>query len=370
MNRILSFVVFILVVALVYFLLHYFVFRTITKNLMLSPLTKCILKYFYLFSGLSWPLGMVLSRWLGITCLNHYAFFWLGLLAILFFFLVIAQIFNLAFSQKSIFITSMFLGLAVLVAMYSFINNLALPVVKTIPIRLKDLPPAMSGFRIVQLSDLHLDSYKSPRRISGIVDRVNNLHPDLIVITGDFIDGDITSDQLFCDALKKLKAPQGVMSITGNHEFYAGIEYFMGLSKRLGFDVLRNERRTIAGSLEIVGLDDNEGRRFSGKGPDLDQALSGCDAGKPIVLLRHRPEGFARAVERGVDLQISGHTHAGQIPPMDILVCMFLKYPYGLYEKKGSHIYTSCGTGYWGPPMRLFSRSEIVEFVLTADKLP
>lgn len=368
MSRILSFVVFILVVSLVYFLMHYFVFRTITKNISFSPKGKIILKYFFLFSGVSWPLGMMLSRWLGVTYLNHYAFIWLGLLAILFFFLVIGQLFNLIFPQRGALITGMILGLAAMVSIYSLINNMGLPVVKIFTLQLKELPATLSGFRIVQLSDLHLDSYKSPRQISRIVDRVNGLNPDLIVITGDLIDGDITSDRLFCDSLKRLKAPHGIISITGNHEFYAGIEYFMKLSKELGFEILRNERRTIAGALEIVGLDDNEGKRFSGWGPDLDGALRGCDYGKPVILLRHRPEGFTEAVERGVDLQISGHTHAGQIPPMDILVCMFLQYPYGLYKKMGSYIYTSCGTGYWGPPMRLFSRSEIVLFVLSADQ--
>lgn len=368
MNRVLSFAVFILVVSVVYFLMHYFVFKTISKNISLAPKSIALLRYIFLFSGLSWPLGMALSRWLGFTYLNHYAFIWLGILSILFFFMAIAQIFNLIFPQKRILITGIVLVLAGVVSIYSLINNLGLPVVKTIPIHLKKLPLSISGFRMVQLSDLHLDSYKSGRRISRIVDRVNALNPDLIVITGDFIDGDITTDQLFCDSLKRLKASRGIIAITGNHEFYAGIKYFMRLCKKLGIEVLRNERRTIAGALEIVGIDDNEGRRFSGMGPDLDKALEGCDPGKPVVLLRHRPEDFNRAVERGVDLQISGHTHAGQIPPMDILVCTFLQYPYGLYEKKGSYIYTSCGTGYWGPPMRLFSRSEIVQFVLIADQ--
>jgi hypothetical protein len=216
----------------------------------------------------------------------------------------------------------------------------------------------------VQLSDLHLDSTKSAGKVAGMVEAVNELDPDLIVITGDFIDGDITSDSLFCDSLSQLKARYGIISITGNHEFYAGIDYFLEFSKKLNITVLRNEKKTVAQALEIVGIDDNEGRQFSRMGPDLDGAMKGCDPAKPVILLRHRPEGFEQAVRKGVALQISGHTHAGQIPPMDLLVCLFLKYPYGLYRKNGSYLYTSCGTGYWGPPMRLFSRSEIVKFVL------
>jgi len=128
--------------------------------------------------------------------------------------------------------------------------------------------------------------------------------------------------------------------------------------------VLRNELKIIGTHLQIIGLDDNEAKRFSQSGPDLDTPLKKCDPTKPIIVLRHRPEGFDEAVDRGVDLQISGHTHDGQIPPMTFLVRLFLKYPYGLYHKNRAHIYTSCGTGYWGPPMRLFSMAEIVEFIL------
>lgn len=364
MNRILSFALFFLGVSAVYFLMHFFVFKTAVKYIPVPDRTRTIVKYVFLFSGLSWPLGMLLSRWLHFTYLNHYAFVWLGMLSMAFFFLLIARLLNLVFPKQANGIVIGALVLVVLVSVYAFFNNLRAPVVKTISIAMEEIPPTMSGFRIVQLSDLHLDSDKSPDKIAGVVEAVNAIEPDLIVITGDFIDGDITSDRLFCDSLKKLKARHGIIAVTGNHEFYAGIDYFREFSEKLNITILRNEKKTVAGALEIVGIDDNEGSRFSGKGPDLDGALQGCDTSKPIILLRHRPEGFDRAVEMGVDLQISGHTHAGQIPPMDLLVYLFVRYPYGLYRKSGSYLYTSCGTGYWGPPMRLFSRAEIVEFVL------
>ena len=114
-------------------------------------------------------------------------------------------------------------------------------------------------------------------------------------------------------------------------------------------------------------MNDNEGKRFNGEGPDLYKAMSNpaqADVAKPLILMYHRPERFDETVKYGIDLQLSGHTHAGQIPPMELIIRAVFKYPYGLYSKGQSFLYTTCGTGTWGPPMRLSSRSEIIKFVL------
>ena len=168
----------------------------------------------------------------------------------------------------------------------------------------------------------------------------------------------------FCDTLKKLKSRHGVFAVTGNHEFYAGINMFMDVAKNSNITVLRNEKITIADSIELAGIDDKAGTRFSEVGSDLKLALKNIDFTKPVILLSHRPDIFNEAEKSGVDLQLSGHLHAGQIPPMDLIVMLAFKYPYGLYRKNGSYLYTTSGTGIWGPPMRLFSRCEIVKIVL------
>jgi len=116
--------------------------------------------------------------------------------------------------------------------------------------------------------------------------------------------------------------------------------------------------------IELVGIDDKTDKRFSGIGSDLKLALKNCDSKKLIVLLSHQPDIFDEAEKSGVVLQLSGHTHAGQIPPMDLIVLFAFKYPYGLYQKKSSYLYTTSGTGIWGPPMRFFSRCEIVKIIL------
>jgi predicted MPP superfamily phosphohydrolase len=167
--------------------------------------------------------------------------------------------------------------------------------------------------------------------------------------------------------LKRLDAAHGVLAITGNHEFYAGLDIFKEMAKQSNIKILRNKTITIADTLQIIGLDDDAGKQFGIKGPGLDALIKTCDQNKPIILLFHRPLRFDEAAAKGVDLQLSGHTHAGQIPPADIMVWLIYKYPWGLYKKGDAYIYTSSGTGLWGPPMRFLSRNEIVYITLVGS---
>ena len=364
MNRIVGFIIFVSIASLIYFSLHLFVYKFIAAALSLSPHARKYLKLFLWFSGLSFIISMLLSRLLNIHFLNYYAYVWMGIIAISFFVLLITWVavkFVPAHTQTLTFIA---LGIIGLITLISLFNGLQKPTVKNITVPIKDLPEKLSGFTIIQISDLHMEIFKSKKLIPYIVDKVNSLKPDLVAITGDLIEDEVCEKSRFCEQLKQLKATHGVIAITGNHEFYAGIKHFEKLSEKAGFKVLRNQAVTIADELQVIGLDDDDGRRMGEGGPDLDGAIKNCDPTKPMILLYHRPARFAEAVAKGVDLQLAGHTHAGQIPPMDLIVSFYYKYPAGLYEKDGAYIYTSSGTGYWGPPMRFLSRNEIVRITL------
>lgn len=367
MSRILSYILFILVAFSIYFFMHFFVYKTLAKFLLLTAKSKTIVKLLFLFSALSFPIANVLSRFLKIFLLNHFAYLWLGIMAISFSFFLLARLLILIFPRGAKTVMVVALSLIAVVSIYSLFNGLRPPRIRQVTVPLKNLPQEISGFTIVQLSDLHFEEYKSLKAFERIIDRVNSLKPDLVVITGDLIDGNLNDDCRFCDILKRIKSRHGAVAVTGNHEFYSGIESFLGLARKANMRVLRNENMTIADTLQVAGTDDNAARNFSSKGADLDAALKGCDPEKPIILLNHRPDGFESAEKKGVDFQISGHTHAGQIPPMDALVYLAVKYPFGLYRKNDSYIYTSSGTGYWGPPMRFLSRAEIVQFLLVPD---
>jgi len=367
MNRTVMFIIFVTIVTAVYFGLHFFVYKCLARSLIQAANGQKILKWFLWLSGASFIIAMILNQTLKIhiSVLNFYAFTWLGVIAIAFFIFLVQLALSKIFPSQNKLLAIIALGVIGIISIISLVNGLQPPGVKRITIPMKKLPKELSGFSIVQLSDMHLESYKSRERIAYIIDKVNELKPDLVVITGDLIDSNVCEEEVFCEHLTRLKASHGVLAVTGNHEFYAGLDAFMELANRSNIKVLRNESITIADTLQIIGLDDDTARQFGSPAPDLDALIKACDQSKPIILLYHQPLHFDELVQKGVDLQLSGHTHAGQIPPMDLIVWLYYKYPFGLFEKNGAYIYTTSGTGIWGPDMRFLSKNEIVHITLT-----
>lgn len=366
MNRTLSMIIFVTVATAIYFGLHYFVYKSLTRSIVDNQTWKKALTWFFWISGLSFPLAMTFNRGFEqpIAALNLYATSWMGIIAISFFVFAIQRILALVFPNqaKQLAIGAVaVIGIIVLVSLY---NGLRYPGIRQFDIPLKNVPEKLNGFKIVQISDVHLESYSSKKWLEDIINKVNGLKPDLVVVTGDLIDGNVCQDTSFCSRLNKIEAVHGVLAITGNHEYYAGIDLFMDLAARARMKVLRDEAVTIAGELQVVGVEDQQAGSFGVKRKSLEELIKPLDQTKPIILLNHRPLGFANAVKQGVDLQLSGHTHAGQIPPMDLLVWLFYKYPFGLHKRGDAYIYTSNGTGLWGPPMRFLSTNDITAFRL------
>ena len=359
--------IFILIAASFYLGMHYYICMRIIKGLALSPLIGNYLRLFFLFAALSFVLGKLLSRYFLVYLLVYFSSVWLGVISIAFFLFFLKDIAGLFFIHHNKVWTMITLILVLFSSVFSLYNAAREVKIKEIRITTKKLPFEKSGFSIVQLSDLHLDSLTSTRWLKSIVDKTNKLNPDLIVITGDLIDQSVHNFEKFYPILKELKSKHGVLAITGNHEFYAGVSHFLEIAEQSNITVLRNEKITIADTVEIIGIDDETGKRFSLAGPNLKKAMKNCNLNKPVILLSHQPKYFRQAVKKGVDLQLSGHTHAGQIPPLDLIVWLAFKYPWGLYQFEDSYIYTTCGTGTWGPPMRLFSRSEIVKIILISN---
>ena len=360
----LYFVIFIVIALSVYGAMHWFVYQRIAAGLVLSVGQRLALKIFMLAGALSFILAEFISRRNPIYLLRLAGFIWMGIIAIALAFLLLEVLLSLLFpgSRKSLVIIA--LAIISMISGFSIFNAARYPGITQIKVPLRNLPAELDGFTIVQLSDLHLGNLISLKRLDWIVKRVNGQHPDLICITGDVLDGDLCQSEDYCRLLLELKAKHGVVAVTGNHEFYGGIDLFTELARKSNWRVLRNQAWNLDDKLDIIGLDDDAGERFNFSGPDLSGALRSAITDVPKILLYHRPAGFPAAVRQGIDLQLSGHTHAGQIPPMDFLVWLIYKYPSGLYRSGQSHIYTSSGTGTWGPPMRFLSRSEIVKLTL------
>ena len=362
--RVLNFIIFLAIALLVYSAMHGFIYFRIANGLGLPHAQRLVLKLFLLTAALTFLGGEALGRYPWGHSFLYFGSVWLGILAMTFTAFLLEWLLGAATSidRKTATIGALlFVGV---LSAFSIYQGGRRPRIREILVPMKKLPAQMSGFTIVQISDVHLGNLTSFERIRWVVDQVNALHPHLVVITGDLADREICQEGKFCLILGQLKSVFGVLAVTGNHEFYAGRSTVADIARHTGIRFLDNESLRIGDVLQIAGLRDDAARQFSLPGPDLDAALKGLDPQKPTILLYHRPALFARAARWGVDLQLSGHTHAGQLPPMDFLVWLIYKYPWGLYRRGDSYIYTTCGTGTWGPPMRLFSRSEIVKIVL------
>lgn len=243
-------------------------------------------------------------------------------------------------------------------------------VVRRVRVPLEKLPTELHGTTIVQLSDVHVGPTIGKRFLSRVVERVNALKPDVVAITGDLVDGSVPRLAPHVAPLARLEARHGVFFVTGNHEYYAGVDEWCAHLATLGVRVLRNERVSIgegAACYDLAGIDDLAGRHFGrGHGADVDRALAGRDPTREVVLLAHQPRAVVEAEPAGVSLQISGHTHGGQIWPFNYLVRLQQPVTSGLARFGKSFLYVSNGTGYWGPPMRLGSPAEITQLVLEA----
>ncbi|MCC6214339.1 MAG: metallophosphoesterase [Polyangiaceae bacterium] len=250
------------------------------------------------------------------------------------------------------------------------VGGLSRVIVREVEVRLRRLPRRLDGTTIVQLTDVHVGPTIRRDFVADVVARVNALEPDVIAITGDLVDGTVAELREHVEPLGRLRARHGVYFVTGNHEYYSGVDAWIEELARLGIRVLRNERVAIgdgAESFDLAGVDDASARRFGrGHGLDLERALAGRDPSRECVLLAHQPKGFEAAAEAGIGLQLSGHTHGGQIWPWGWLVRIDQRWVSGLASLRDAQLYVSSGTGYWGPPMRLGAPAEITRVRLVS----
>lgn len=367
MQKILNLFLFILIFFSIYALVHYYFFNKLVVGLNFSDPAKTFLKIIFLLGAFSFPVGLFFGRKLGLFNLPiiYIGSLWIGIISIAFSIFLLNDIARIFFKSTNYRYYSTICSLVMLglTFLYSFYNVQRGPEIKEIIIKNKKTPQNCK-FTIVHLSDLHLGSLTSYKWLKNIVNKTNELNPDIIVITGDLIDSDISNSDESIEILKQLKSKYGIFAVTGNHEFYAGIEKFLFIAEKTNIKTLRNQNYLINNSIYIAGVDDEAGKQFGANGNNLELSLKNCGPNKPIILLNHRPLNFEKAVNLGVDLQLSGHTHAGQIPPADLMVMLIYKYPAGGHSYKNSYIYTSSGTGTWGPPLRLFSHSEITKIIL------
>jgi predicted MPP superfamily phosphohydrolase len=244
---------------------------------------------------------------------------------------------------------------------YGTTSALGPPKITRLSVPLRRLPAGLEGLRIAVVSDIHLGPLLGRSHTERIVSMINEQRPDLVAIVGDLVDGTVEELGEAAAPLRDLVSTHGSFFVTGNHEYYSGVSPWLRELDRLGVHPLVNERTEIrsgGGVLDLAGVNDVTGGD-SDDGPDYERALGGRDGTRPVVLLAHQPVQVDAAAERGVDLQLSGHTHGGQLFPFHGLVRLEQPVLSGLHRFGDTQLFVTRGAGFWGPPVRVGAPPEI-----------
>ncbi|MGK5737757.1 metallophosphoesterase [Micromonospora sp. URMC 103] len=246
---------------------------------------------------------------------------------------------------------------------YGVRTALGPPQLDRVRIPLARLPRSMDGLRIATVSDIHLGPLLGRAHTERIVAAINRLDADVVAVVGDLVDGTVAELGEAAAPLRDLRARHGSFFVTGNHEYYSGVEEWVREVDRLGLRVLQNQRVEIAargGVLDLAGVNDLSGNGTGlAAGPDYAAALGDRDPSRPVVLLAHQPVAAVEAAKFGVDLQLSGHTHGGQVVPFNLAVRLEQPIVSGLGEVDGTTVYVTNGAGFWGPPVRVGAKPQI-----------
>jgi uncharacterized protein len=239
------------------------------------------------------------------------------------------------------------------------------PIIRTYRVQVTKPAGQMSKLRIAMASDLHLGTIVGNKHLERLLSKVEQIKPDLILLPGDILDDDIEPflRKNMSAVLGRLKAPLGVYAVTGNHEYIGGkVPEFIAAMDAIGIRVLMDETALIADSFYVIGRKDKASAGFGGNGRmPIRDLIAPLDQSRPLILLDHQPSDIAKAAENGIDISVSGHTHRGQMMPNHLITRKLFELDWGYLKKGALHAIVSSGFGTWGPPVRIGSRSEVIQ---------
>ena len=382
--RTIQFLIFFSIVITVYSLLSFYVYSRGIQVFPTDTSGRIWFKAVFIFLSASYIIARFLERiwistlsdvftWIGSFWLAAFFYFLLAVIVIDVFRLVNLAIPFIPVSMKSLeFKQYLFWGTVTVVMILllgGFINSVS-PRIKTLDISINKKVDGLKNLKIVFASDIHLGTLIGPRRTNTIVQKINAQNPDIILLGGDIVDEDLAPviRNNLGDSLKKLKATLGVIGITGNHEFIGGAEAAVKYLEEHGIKMVRDSVIKIDDKFYIIGREDRDKRNFAGvTRKEIEELSQGLDHKLPIIMLDHQPFELDKKQELGIDLTISGHTHHGQMWPLNYITKAIFEVSWGYKKKGNTHVYVSSGVGGWGPPVRIGNRPEIVVVNLTFE---
>ena len=385
MSRSLQFLIFFSIVILIYSLINYFVY---IRGMQAIPIGSSIRNWYpwlFLFVSASYIIGRVLER-IWISPLSSFftfvGSFWLALMFYFLMCLLVIDIIRILIyfvPKPAVFVENYALikqylligvvGLVGIVVLVGHINALN-PRVRRLDIHIAKKAGQLKTLHIAAASDIHLGTLVGPRRTAKLVRMLNDCKPDMILFAGDIVDEDL-APVIHYDlgrSLLNLHAPMGIYAITGNHEYIGGADSAVKYLQDHGVKMLRDTATKIHDSFYLVGRNDRDSKRFSGKErKPLDKLLENVDLSFPIIMMDHQPFNLQKVVDAGVDFQLSGHTHHGQMWPLNYITRAIYEVSWGYKKKGNSQFYVSSGYGGWGPSVRTGNRPEILDLYITFD---
>jgi len=376
-----QFIIFFSVVLLVYFSVNYYIYVRGIQAIPVNSSYRMIYRILFFFLASSFVISRFAERiiinpateslvWLGGI--------WLGAMLYFFLFIVVFDILRLGnhfFNFFPSFLTDdypkikliAFLGVnaAVIIILTAGYLNAIRPNIKEISINIDKKAGNITSLKIAMASDIHLGTMISNGRLAKLVNEINSMNPDIILLAGDVVDESIEPIIKYNigENLRKFRSKYGVYAITGNHEYIGGVEKAVKYCEEHGMTFLRDKSILIDSAFFLVGREDRDMSRFAGrKRKPLPELLNGLDKNLPIIVMNHQPFELAEAVENGVDLHLSGHTHHGQLWPLNFITKAVYEISWGYKKTGNTNFYVSSGYGTWGPPFRTGNTPEILLF--------
>jgi hypothetical protein len=369
-------IVFFLAIVFLYGLLHLYIYYKIKAAVAFGAVAMVLLICFMALMVFS-PVLVRISERYGFESLarflSYVGYTWMGLAFLFFFCSLLVDLYRVAVSTGGMMVkqdpamllpsprVALLISTIVSAAIlcYGYFEALSIRTERVV-IKSPKIPYQTEGITIAQISDVHLGLIVGQRRLKRILKEVSRAKPDMVVSTGDLVDGQIDSLSNLAELLRSVDAPYGKFAVTGNHEFYAGLDQALHFTRKAGFTMLRGEAMALGSVLTIAGVDEPTGRHFGGSRSSSEKSiLSQIDHDRFTILLKHQPV-VSHDSDGLFDLQLSGHTHGGQIFPFSVFVGLVFPVDPGLTcLENGSHLYVSRGSGTWGPPIRFLSPPEV-----------